>query len=227
MARYYLSARPRLLHLGEDEDKVRCGIWTVSVVETADAVEIANEGKCPGCWTGVEFTDVHTDHCCRWHGCKYGDEGCTVVTGVAPQEYPCEECDDTEDWRGGGLRQTLNAELARYGLPDKGGLTALLRHLEGNRSLSEGFGRMLVERQSQRIVELKDAYRHMEDIIERKDLQIQDLHGLLSYLHLYTSRHTWTQLTTDQKELFADIIDAHNLREFPDDPGVVDRWWRE
>lgn len=36
--------------------------------------------------------DVHTEHCCVYHGCKYGDEDCTVVTKLAPQSYPCEDC---------------------------------------------------------------------------------------------------------------------------------------
>lgn len=37
--------------------------------------------------------DVHTAHCCKWHGCKYGDwkNTCTVKAG-AKQEYPCERC---------------------------------------------------------------------------------------------------------------------------------------
>ena len=37
--------------------------------------------------------DVHTAHCCKWHGCKYGDwkNNCTVTAG-AKQEYPCEQC---------------------------------------------------------------------------------------------------------------------------------------
>lgn len=41
--------------------------------------------------------DVHTSHCCKWHGCKYGwgdparEAHCTVIQG-AQQEYPCEVC---------------------------------------------------------------------------------------------------------------------------------------
>ena len=37
---------------------------------------------------------VHASHCCRWHGCKYGDEDCPVVLGQVEQEYPCEYCSD-------------------------------------------------------------------------------------------------------------------------------------
>lgn len=38
--------------------------------------------------------DVHTEHCCLTHGCKYGkDEECTVMLGRQPQSFPCEECE--------------------------------------------------------------------------------------------------------------------------------------
>lgn len=35
---------------------------------------------------------VHAAHCCRWHGCKYGDPDCPVVIGEVEQEYQCEDC---------------------------------------------------------------------------------------------------------------------------------------
>lgn len=35
---------------------------------------------------------VHQGHCCKGHGCKYGDFDCPVVSGVANQFYPCEQC---------------------------------------------------------------------------------------------------------------------------------------
>lgn len=36
---------------------------------------------------------VHTSHCCRVHGCKYGDWDCPVWLVEKAQEYPCEMCD--------------------------------------------------------------------------------------------------------------------------------------
>jgi hypothetical protein len=37
--------------------------------------------------------DVHTEHCCIVHGCKYSkDEECTVMTRKEPQSFPCESC---------------------------------------------------------------------------------------------------------------------------------------
>lgn len=46
--------------------------------------------------------DVHTEHCCSIHGCKYGDDDCTVAGGAKKQSSPCEECSmdqiDEEEW---------------------------------------------------------------------------------------------------------------------------------
>lgn len=47
-------------------------------------------------------TDVHTEHCCSIHGCKYNDPNCSVTTGKRPQSFPCESCD---------------YEMTRVGLP--------------------------------------------------------------------------------------------------------------
>ena len=35
---------------------------------------------------------VHATHCCKWHGCKYGESDCPVVSGEVKQEYLCEDC---------------------------------------------------------------------------------------------------------------------------------------
>ena len=32
----------------------------------------------------------HETHCCKRHGCKYGDKNCPVVLGNVKQEYGCE-----------------------------------------------------------------------------------------------------------------------------------------
>jgi len=50
---------------------------------------------------------VHAAHCCKWHGCKYGDDDCPVATGKVRQEYLCEQCyEDLENEE--YIRQTLN-----------------------------------------------------------------------------------------------------------------------
>jgi hypothetical protein len=43
--------------------------------------------------------DVHTEHCCVKHGCKYAWQAstkphCTVESGEKKQSYPCEICDE-------------------------------------------------------------------------------------------------------------------------------------
>ena len=37
---------------------------------------------------------VHKSHCCKWHGCKYGDKDCPIVNGEEKQLYLCEDCDE-------------------------------------------------------------------------------------------------------------------------------------
>jgi hypothetical protein len=43
-----------------------------------------------------KYFDVHTEHCCAVHGCKYGDDNCTVFIAAKEQNYiqsfPCDEC---------------------------------------------------------------------------------------------------------------------------------------
>lgn len=40
-----------------------------------------------------EDRDVHTEHCCIHHGCKYGkDPVCSVMTEAKRQSFPCEDC---------------------------------------------------------------------------------------------------------------------------------------
>ena len=36
---------------------------------------------------------AHTEHCCRMHGCKYGDDYCPVWLGYKAQSFACEDCD--------------------------------------------------------------------------------------------------------------------------------------
>jgi hypothetical protein len=38
--------------------------------------------------------DVHTEHCCIAHGCKYMDDDCPVYLGTKTQSYICEDCQD-------------------------------------------------------------------------------------------------------------------------------------
>ncbi|WRH25348.1 hypothetical protein GC088_09930 [Arthrobacter sp. JZ12] len=56
----------------------------------------------------------------------------------------------------------------------------------------------------------------------RADLQQETL----AALSLYISRHTWTQLTTDQKACLADAIDKDREKE-PEFLAPFERWWRD
>lgn len=48
----------------------------------------------------------------------------------------------------------------------------------------------------------------------------------LASLSLYIGHHTWTQLTTEQKECLADAVDTE-FRQNDDGIDPVDRWWRD
>lgn len=71
-----------------------CGLFDVALIDQLffDSVRFASADKCAVCFEDQEFTDVHTSHCCTKHGCKYGNEYCTVTRGVRAQQYPCEAC---------------------------------------------------------------------------------------------------------------------------------------
>lgn len=44
-----------------------------------------------------KFAAVHAAHCCKIHGCKYGNVGCPVVLGEIESIYKCEDCEDGLD----------------------------------------------------------------------------------------------------------------------------------
>ena len=49
----------------------------------------------------IDNIGVHIGHCCKWHGCKYGNLDCPVASGEVKQEYLCEYCYeelDNEDY---------------------------------------------------------------------------------------------------------------------------------
>lgn len=58
-----------------------------------------------------EFLDVHDRHCCPVHGCKYGDDDCTVESGKYPG-IQCESCEwdreDTQVMTEGDIKRMLD-----------------------------------------------------------------------------------------------------------------------
>lgn len=43
--------------------------------------------------------DVHTEHCCSVHGCKYASAACTVADGSKSPSFPCWMCEQDEQER--------------------------------------------------------------------------------------------------------------------------------
>lgn len=68
------------------------------------------------------------------------------------------------------------------------------------------------------------------------DPLLREISGLLAYLDLHLGRYEWSKLTTREKELLADLVDADGVltaKEDPtcllpgDEPRRAPRWWRE
>ena len=61
---------------------MKAGVFTLAFRDaTKDIPETLEEDR-----------DVHTEHCCVMHGCKYGNRDCPVERRVKHQSYDCEDC---------------------------------------------------------------------------------------------------------------------------------------
>jgi hypothetical protein len=58
----------------------------------------------------VDDICVHASHCCRKHGCKYGDDDCPVAAGTIEQEYDCEDGHEDNPCRGMSRLDKVTAE---------------------------------------------------------------------------------------------------------------------
>ena len=45
----------------------------------------------------IDDYKVHASHCCKWHGCRYGDKNCPVVNGEIEQLWLCDDCYEEMD----------------------------------------------------------------------------------------------------------------------------------
>lgn len=54
---------------------------------------------CFVCEARFDPRDVHTEHCCTTHGCRYGGGDCTIISGEKPQSFPCEFCEFEREQR--------------------------------------------------------------------------------------------------------------------------------
>lgn len=70
----------------------------------------------------------------------------------------------------------------------------------------------------------------MSETAKARDSRIEALEDVVATLWLHIGHHAESQLTTEQKEILADAVDAQRTRQDPQptDPGPqqFDRWWR-
>tara|TARA_S200002703_G_scaffold135256_1_gene124037 strand:+ start:444 stop:983 length:540 start_codon:yes stop_codon:yes gene_type:complete len=69
-----------------DLDKIRAMVDAKEDQSTVEAVKAMTQPE--------DVKDVHTEHCCYRHGCKYGKDDCSVETGEKEQSFPCEQCSE-------------------------------------------------------------------------------------------------------------------------------------
>ena len=88
----------------------------------------------------------------------------------------------------------------------------------------------LVEQQEE-IERLKEALRIKQQAFQAQVELVRDMQDTMAYVDLHISQYPIRKLTTEQKELWADAVDASNARaderENYDEPSVYRRWWRE
>ena len=77
---------------------------------------------------------VHQRHCCKKHGCKYGDTDCPVYKGNFEQDHECEECDEIKTIR----KMTASVNLIRL---------ALSADKKGRKKLGDGVMRKALEKE--------------------------------------------------------------------------------
>ena len=58
----------------------------------------------------IDKIGVHIAHCCKWHGCKYGDPDCPVVSGEVEQEALCWRCEQVLEEEDYYKQQLINIE---------------------------------------------------------------------------------------------------------------------
>lgn len=81
-------------------------------------------------------------------------------------------------------------------------------------------------------VHLTPREQELFEALQDQTARIADLQDMVGYVALHINeRWIVTQLTTEQKELWADAVEAWQQRLYEDEPDIeftpYDRWWRD
>lgn len=71
-----------------------------------------------------------------------------------------------------------------------------------------------------------DTDQHHSDMLRVVASQYEMMWEILLSLNLYIGEYEWKQLTTEQKNFFADLIDTYRAENFPEDHEPMERWWQ-
>lgn len=120
---------------------------------------------------------VHVAHCCKWHGCKYGDPDCPVANGEAEQEYLCEDCSNI-------LEEEDLPEVVYYRKEDA---VACLKCLpSANAVLKSDFERLQAEHDAL----IKNYAECMKDYAKEIFDELESYRNIQGDLILYPSEYT-------------------------------------
>lgn len=115
--------------------------------------------------------DVHTEHCCYEHGCKYGEDNtCTVALGLMKQSFPCEVCEYEEEFV--ETLTHLKVKKPGYHINDikkgeLGGISKIYEELsELEDSINQGVKIM-------QLVELSDLYGAIKAYVEKHHPEVK------------------------------------------------------
>lgn len=76
--------------------------------------------------------------------------------------------------------------------------------------------------------QMREGYDSAVDDIDKLTTRLQTAEELLAAIWLYVNWRSVTgKLTTEQRELWADAIEAQSGRDHPGDPTRPERWWRD
>lgn len=133
-----------------------------------------------------KLQNVHTEHCCSIHGCKYRNDACTVLSFPDTQGYPCERCVETlgelveNPWKPRSELENLLVAIhvavtSHKTQQDKGGLLYILHPMHVMLQMETTNERVVailhdvVEDTTTTLNHLKFVYRFSQEIIDAVD----------------------------------------------------------
>jgi hypothetical protein len=155
--------------------------------------------------------------------------------------------DECQEWVNSykSLRDWTNAKVAAQNLEIEGLKEEIDAH-SGPECMATAMALELAEAEIDRLRKWEERHKDCaaaERLLDEYQAEavrvltiLHDVEDMLSYLDLHMPKFPITQLTTPQKDLYAELVDAGSLRSWEEDeatdpedpedqPRTMDRWW--